>query len=112
VGKRSRKNKIKNKKTRKVKKTRKKTRKVKKTRKKTRKVKKTRKKTRKVKKTRKKITNFNKHTIKNDSDGNTIIKVSESWSNQALVNKSKYQKKYSLSLKENDKFWKKEGKRM
>jgi acetyl-CoA synthetase len=116
VGKRSRKNKIKNKKTRKktrkVKKTRKKTRKVKKTRKKTRKVKKTRKKTRKVKKTRKKITNFNKHTIKNDSDGNTIIKVSESWSNQALVNKSKYQKKYSLSLKENDKFWKKEGKRI
>ena len=96
MGKRSRKNKIKNKKTRK----------------KTRKVKKTRKKTRKVKKTRKKITNFNKHTIKNDSDGNTIIKVSESWSNQALVNKSKYQKKYSLSLKENDKFWKKEGKRI
>jgi acetyl-CoA synthetase len=130
VGKRSHKNKAKNKKTRKktskktrkvkktskktrkVKKTSKKTRKVKKTSKKTRKVKKTSKKTRNVKKTSKKIKKFKKHTIKKDSDGNTIIKVSESWSNQALVNKSKYQKKYSLSLKENDKFWKKEGKRI
>ena len=100
MGKRSHKNKAKNKKTRK------------KTSKKTRKVKKTSKKTRNVKKTSKKIKKFKKHTIKKDSDGNTIIKVSESWSNQALVNKSKYQKKYSLSLKENDKFWKKEGKRI
>jgi acetyl-CoA synthetase len=124
VGKRSHKNKAKNKKTRKktskktrkVKKTSKKTRKVKKTSKKTRNVKKTSKKTRNVKKTSKKtskkIKKFKKNTIKKDSDGNTIIKVSESWSNQALVNKSKYQKKYSLSLKENDKFWKKEGKRI
>ena len=120
MGKRSHKNKAKNKKTRKktskktrkVKKTSKKTRKVKKTSKKTRKVKKTSKKTRNVKKTSKKIKKFKKPTIKKDSDGNTIIKVSESWSNQALVNKSKYQKKYSLSLKENDKFWKKEGKRI
>ena len=110
MGKRSHKNKAKNKKTRK--KTSKKTRKVKKTSKKTRKVKKTSKKTRNVKKTSKKIKKFKKPTIKKDSDGNTIIKVSESWSNQALVNKSKYQKKYSLSLKENDKFWKKEGKRI
>ena len=110
MGKRSHKNKAKNKKTRK--KTSKKTRKVKKTSKKTRKVKKTSKKNRNVKKTSKKIKKFKKPTIKKDSDGNTIIKVSESWSNQALVNKSKYQKKYSLSLKENDKFWKKEGKRI
>ena len=94
--KRSHKSKAKNKKTRNVKKTRKKTRNVKKT----------------SKKTSKKIKKFKKNTIKKDSDGNTIIKVSESWSNQALVNKSKYQKKYSLSLKENDKFWKKEGKRI
>ena len=100
MGKRSHKNKAKNKKTRK------------KTSKKTRKVKKTSKKNRNVKKTSKKIKKFKKPTIKKDSDGNTIIKVSESWSNQALVNKSKYQKKYSLSLKENDKFWKKEGKRI
>jgi hypothetical protein len=30
----------------------------------------------------------------------------------AYVNKSKYKKKYKLSIKENDKFWAKEGKRI
>ena len=55
-------------------------------------------------------TSFKKQVISKDDEGNTVIKVSERWSNQALVNKSKYQKKYNLSLKENDKFWKKEGK--
>ena len=113
MGKRSRKNKAR--KARKVKKTRK-ARKVKKTGKvkkirKTRKVKKTRK-TRNVKKTRKTRKNSIKHLIKKDSEGNTLIKVSESWAKQALVNKSKYQKKYNLSIKENEKFWKKEGKRI
>ncbi len=47
-----------------------------------------------------------------DSDGNTVIKVSDSWSNQAYINESKYKKKYKLSIKENDKFWAKEGKRI
>ncbi len=50
--------------------------------------------------------------LKTDSDGNTIIKVSDAWANQALVNRSKYQKKYSISIKDNEKFWKKEGKRI
>jgi acetyl-CoA synthetase len=124
VGKRSRKNKKKKtrkvkksrKKTRKVKKFRKKTRKVKKSRKKTRKVKKSRKKTRKVKKSRKKTKVFNKSSKKQffskDEDGNTVIKVSENWSKQAFVNKAKYQKKYNLSIKDNENFWKKEGKRI
>ena len=53
-----------------------------------------------------------KSIIAKDEDGNTLIKVSESWSNQALINGSKYKKKYNLSVKENDKFWKKEGKRI
>ena len=107
MGKRSRKNKIR--KTRKAKKA-KKARKTKKTRK-TKKIKKTKKtkKTKKSKRTRKKS---NKQLIKKDSDGNTLIKVSESWAKQALANRSKYQKKYNLSIKENDKFWKKEGKRI
>jgi len=111
VGKRSRK------KTRKVK-TRKKTRKVKtgkktrkvKTRKKTRKVK-TRKKTRKVK-TRKSKKLSNKQLQSNDDEGNIVIKVSENWAKQAFVNKSKYQKKYDLSIKDNENFWRKEGKRI
>ena len=121
------------KKTRKVK-TRKKTRKVKtrkvKTRKKTRKVK-TRKKTRKVitrkkarkvktrKKTRKvktkKITKklqVEKQITSTDDDGNLVFKVTDSWAKQALVNKNKYQKKYAFPMKENEKFWWKEGKRI
>jgi len=98
------------KKTRKVK-TRKKTRKVK-TRKKTKKVK-TRKKTRKVK--TKKITKklqVEKQITSTDDDGNLIFKVTDSWAKQALVNKNKYQKKYAFSMKENEKFWWKEGKRI
>ncbi len=47
-----------------------------------------------------------------DSEGNTLIKVSDNWSNQAYVNSSKYKKKYKLSIKENEKFWAKEGKRI
>ena len=102
----------------KVKKSRKKTRKVKKSRKKTRKVKKSRKKTRKVKKTIKVKKNSKKKQIfkaptqSKDGEGNILIKVSESWAKQAYANKAKYQNKYKLSIKENDKFWAKEGKRI
>ncbi len=84
--------------------------------KKFRKVKKSRKigkikKTRKKKKIAKK--RFSKKIIlKKDDDGNDLIKVSDSWANQALINESKYKKKYNLSIKENDRFWKKEGKRI
>ena len=42
----------------------------------------------------------------------SLIKVSDSWANHAYVNESKYKKKYKLSIKENDKFWAKEGKRI
>ncbi len=95
---------------------RKKTRKVKRSRKKTRKVKRSRKKTRKVKRSRKKISK-KRHSLKTliqskDSDGNTVVKVSDNWANQAYVNESKYKKKYKLSIKENEKFWAKEGKRI
>ena len=100
MGKRSRKNK-------KVNKSRTKTRKVKKSRKRTRKVKKSRKRTEKVKK------DLNKNlSIKKDEDGNLLIPVSELWAKQALINNSKYKKKYDLSVHENEKFWKKEGKRI
>ena len=53
-----------------------------------------------------------KNLISKDAEGNEVIKVSEKWSKQALVNRSRYQKKYNLSIKDNDKFWKKEGKRI
>ena len=47
-----------------------------------------------------------------DADGNLVFKVSENWSKQAYVNKSQYEKKYKLSIKDNESFWRKEGKRI
>ena len=47
-----------------------------------------------------------------DSDGNSVFKVSEAWAQQAYVNKAQYEKKYKLSLKDNEGFWNKEGKRI
>ena len=90
---------------------RKKANKIKKARKKIKKSKKrSKKKYKKAKKSRK--INFKAPIQSKDSDGNSIIKVSDSWANHAYVNASKYKKKYKLSIKENDKFWAKEGKRI
>ena len=87
----------------------KKTRNIKKNKK--RKVKKKRKtKISKIKKVRK--INFKAPKISEDGDGNSIIKVSDTWDKHAYINKSKYQKKYKLSIKDNEKFWAKEGKRI
>ena len=47
-----------------------------------------------------------------DTDGNIVFKVPPSWEKQAYVNQSQYAKKYKLSIKDNDGFWKKEGKRI
>ena len=41
-----------------------------------------------------------------------VFKVSEKWSKQAYVNKSQYEKKYKFSIKNNEDFWAKEGKRI
>ena len=90
----------------------KKRRKSKTKKKKIRKLNKFRKKTKKRRVSKKKISYSKKNIITKDDDGNSVIKVSDSWSNQALINSSKYKKKYNLSVKENDKFWKKEGKRI
>ena len=51
-------------------------------------------KSRGIKKTRK--INFKSPKLIEDSDGNSIIKVSDSWDKHAYVNKSKYQKKYNF----------------
>ena len=47
-----------------------------------------------------------------DSDGNIVFKVPPSWERQAYVNQSQYAKKYKLSIKDNEGFWAKEGKRI
>tara|TARA_B100000575_G_scaffold10985_1_gene8037 strand:- start:321 stop:2459 length:2139 start_codon:yes stop_codon:yes gene_type:complete len=89
----------------------KKTRKVRKSRKRTRKTKRSKRKTRKVKRSPKRQI-LKSPTLSKDSDGNALIKVSDSWANHAYANESKYKKKYKLSIKENEKFWAKEGKRI
>ena len=42
----------------------------------------------------------------------SIFKVSKKWAKSAYVDKGQYEKKYKLSIKDNDAFWKKEGKRI
>ena len=88
-------------------KSRKKPRKIK-SRKKSRKVK-SRKKPRKVK-SRKKPRKIKKE--KKVESKELIFKVTKKWSNNAYVDKKKYEKKYKLSIKDNEGFWKKEGKRI
>jgi len=98
-------------KTRRAKRSGKKVLRIKKSKKKFKKRSKKTKKSRRTKKSRKKQI-FKSPTQSKDSEGNTLIKVSDSWSNHAYVNNSKYKKKYKLSIKENEKFWAKEGKRI
>ena len=61
----------------------------------------------KVKKTSKKIKNQN---ISKDQE--LIIKTKPEWVKASLASKDQYEKKYSESIKNNDEFWKKEGKRI
>ncbi len=53
-----------------------------------------------------------KKVKKLETNQELIIKTKADWVNKALVNKSDYEKKYKKSLKNNDEFWKKEGKRI
>ena len=71
-------------------------------------------KTKKKIKARKKIKNKSskKKVKKLEINQEVIIKTKADWVNKALVNKSDYEKKYKKSLKNNDEFWKKEGKRI
>ncbi len=77
-----------------------------------------RKRKRKIKRKKKKISkkkkSFPKKSSKEitDADGNLVFKVPENWSKQAYVNRSQYEKKYKLSIKDNENFWRKEGKRI
>ena len=64
----------------------------------------------KRRKSKKKIKKIKK--TKSSKSKELIFKVSKKWSNNAYVNKSQYEKKYKLSIKDNDFFWRKEGKRI
>ena len=70
---------------------------------------------RKIKKIkRKKFKKRKKRTKKKETSKSSelIFKVSKKWSRSAYVDKSQYEKKYKLSIKNNEEFWKKEGKRI
>ena len=62
-------------------------------------------------KVKKKIKPIKKKSLKKMKK-ELILKTKPEWVKSALVNKSKYQKKYSDSIKNNNDFWKKEGKRI
>ena len=66
-----------------------------------------------LRKKKKKISSKKKSSKQiEDSDGNIVFKVPPTWEKQAYVNQSQYSKKYKLSLKDNEGFWAKEGKRI
>ena len=88
--------------------------------------KKKRKSKKKVKKISKKLKKISKRKIKKSRKKNRrmrsknrskvslekIYKTKSEWIKKALVTKTLYEKKYNQSLKENDSFWRKEGKRI
>jgi len=47
-----------------------------------------------------------------NSTPEVVIKTKPEWIKSSLANKIKYQQKYSQSIKSNDEFWRKEGKRI
>jgi len=65
---------------------------------------------RKTKKRKKKLRKTKK--TKSSESPELIFKVSKEWSRKAYVDKTQYEKKYKLSIKDNESFWKKEGRRI
>ena len=72
--------------------------------------KKKRKKIKKKKSLRKK--RLRKNKVKKIENSELIYKIKSDWIKKAIINKSGYEKKYLDSIKNNDNFWKKEGKRI
>ncbi len=66
----------------------------------------------KVRKKIKKVKSKVRKKIIPESEKELIIKTSKAWSKQAYINKKVYEKKYNLSIKNNENFWRKEGKRI
>ncbi|MDA8608709.1 acetate--CoA ligase [Candidatus Pelagibacter bacterium] len=76
------------------------------------------KKTKVKKKVTKKVTKKTKvrkkviSKVAKESSKELVIKTKPQWIKSSLVTKNKYQDKYSKSIKNNDEFWRKEGKRI
>ena len=80
-----------------------------KTKRKTKKKYRSKSKSRKIKRYKKKV---KKLKTKDNKSSEKIYKVKSEWLKKALVSKTIYEKKYSQSIKDNDGFWRKEGKRV
>ena len=70
-----------------------------------------------IRRKKRKIIRRKKRKIKNkkfkkSESKELIFKVTKKWANNAYVDKNEYEKKYRLSIKDNEGFWKKEGKRI
>ena len=65
---------------------------------------------RKIKKRKKKIKKTKKP--RRPTSGELVFKVPKKWSKSAYIDKKQYEKKYKLSIKDNEGFWSKEGKRI
>ena len=76
-----------------------------------RKIKKLKRKIRKIKRKSKKKSKKIKKS-KTSKSKELIIRIPKKWSKSAYVDKNQYEKKYKLSIKDNEGFWKKEGKRI
>ncbi len=78
--------------------------------------KKNKKRIKKNKKTKKKIKKLKRRKktkkIISSKSKELLFRVPKKWSNSAYVNRSQYEKKYKLSIKDNEDFWRKEGKRI
>ena len=74
------------------------------------------KKLKKIKKRKKKLRKNKKRSKKRKQkilkSSEPIFKVPKKCSNNAYVDKIEYEKKYKLSIKDNENFWRKEGKRI
>ena len=67
----------------------------------------------KKKKTKKRIKKSRKTAnTKNYKSNELIFKVPKKWARSAYIDRKQYEKKYKLSIKDNEGFWKKEGKRI
>ena len=99
----------KRKKNTKPKKVKKKSKKPKKVKRKSKKLKKVKRKSKKPKKVKRKSKNIIKDK---NSDQELILKTRPEWLKNALASKNQYQNKYNESIKNNNEFWKKEGKRI
>ena len=64
-----------------------------------------------IKKIKKRKKTFRKKSEKK-IEKEIIYKTKKEWISKAIVNKSQYEKKYKVSISDNDNFWKKEGKRI